>query len=137
MRPLVPADRPLYMEALGSLSPETLYTRFFASNRPADAVVQRLLDIDYIDHVAWVAVRAESPEEPSLGVGRLVAEPKDGSCAEFAVAVVDAHQRKGVGQLLMGTLGSVADTRGLATITGRVMTQNRRMRALCNKADAS
>jgi len=56
LHPQLPEDRELYLDALGSLSIESLWTRFFAARRPPDAVVERLLHIDYIDHVAWVAV---------------------------------------------------------------------------------
>jgi CRP-like cAMP-binding protein len=55
LQPQLPAHRELYLQALGSLSKEALRTRFFAARIPPDAVIERLLHIDYIDHVAWVA----------------------------------------------------------------------------------
>jgi CRP-like cAMP-binding protein len=137
LRPLLPGDRKLYVEALGSLSMETLRRRFFLAHRPPDAVVDRLLEIDYIDHVAWVAVDPAGDHVPPLGVGRLIVSARDPDEAEFAVGVVDAQQGRGLGTLLVGALGAVAAARGLATLTGQVLADNRPMRAICDRANAS
>jgi CRP-like cAMP-binding protein len=137
LRPLLPADRPRYLDALGKLSLETLRKRFFVAYRPPDSIVKRLIDIDYVDHVAWVAVDPAGPGAGPLGVCRLIVAANDPSAAEIAVGVVEAHQDRGLGALLVGTLGAVAQARGLATITGQVLDDNRPMRALCDKARAS
>jgi protein lysine acetyltransferase len=135
LHPLRPADRQLYLEALGSLSIESLRTRFFAARRPPDAVIERLIHIDYIDHVAWVAEPAGGG--PTLGIARFIVSAHDPSEAEVAIAIGDACQGKGLGRLLVGALGCVAQTRGLETFTAFVLSDNRAMRAVFDRANAS
>jgi len=136
LRPLLPADRPQYLAALGSMSLEAIRTRFFAARRPPDAVVARLIDIDYVDHVAWLALGADGARQP-LGVCRLVVAADDPRSAEIAVVVFEKHQGQGLGTLLVGALGAVANARKLAAIIGHVLADNRPMRAVFAKANAA
>lgn len=136
LRPLLPADRPLYLEAFGKLSIDTLRTRFFAARPPPDAVIERLIAIDYIDHVAWVAIDPADPRSP-FGIARLVVSQADAGSAELAVLVFEARQRRGLATLLVGALGAVAVARGLSTLVGQVLADNHAMRAVCVKARAS
>jgi RimJ/RimL family protein N-acetyltransferase len=137
LRPLLPADRPQYLAALGALSRETLRRRFFRSARPPDAVIERLIEIDYVDHVAWVAVGepGAEPDRP-LGVCRLITDAEDPKSAEVAIGVVDAHQGRGLGTVLVGALGVVAETRGLAQLEADVLEENQPMRAILDRAGA-
>jgi acetyltransferase len=134
LHPQRPADRELYVEALGSLSVEALRTRFFAARRPPDAVVERLTHIDYIDHVAWVADDADGLP---AGIGRFIVSAEDSAKAEIALGILDAYQGKGLGRLLVGTLGCAAQARGVAILTALVLADNRAMRAVFDKAHAS
>jgi CRP-like cAMP-binding protein len=136
LRPLLPSDRPRYLEALGNLSLETLRTRFFAPRKPPDAVVARLIDIDYIDHVAWLALDPADPRQP-LGICRMIVAAEDPRSAEIAVVVFEKHQGQGLGTLLVGALGVVARVRELAVIVGNLLADNRPMRAVVAKANAS
>ena len=137
LRPLLPADRAHYLEALGTFSRESLRRRFFGASRPPAAVIERLTHIDYVDHVAWVAVREDAGKpRQRLGVCRLVAEDGDPESAELAVGIPDAHQARGLGTLLVGTLGVVAETRGLEWITALVLDENRPMRAVFDHVGA-
>jgi CRP-like cAMP-binding protein len=135
LHPLRPADRALYLEALGSLSIDSLRTRFFAARRPPDAVIERLIHIDYIDHVAWVAEPAGGG--PALGIARFIVSARDPAEAEIALAIGDASQGQGLGRLLVGALGCVAQVRGLETLTAVVLSDNRAMRAVFDRAKAA
>jgi RimJ/RimL family protein N-acetyltransferase len=138
LHPLLPSDRKLYLEALGSLSLESLRTRFFAAHRPPDAVVERLINIDYIDHVAWVALEPrDAGGALPLGIARFIVAADDPAQAEIAIGIVDAYQGRGLGRLLVGTLGCVAQARGLETLTALVLSENLPMRAVFDKAKAS
>ena len=137
LQPQLPSHRDLYMNALGSLSQEALRTRFFAARLPPDAVLERLFHIDYIDHVAWVASESADPDARALGIARFIVSADDPTKAEIAITIIDDHQGQGLGRLLVGTLGCVAHARGLATFTALVLTENRAMRAVFDKAKAS
>jgi CRP-like cAMP-binding protein len=137
LHPLRPIDRQLYIEALGSLSLESLRTRFFAARRPPDSVVERLINIDYIDHVAWVCVEPDGARERPLGIARFIVSAGDAAEAEIAIGIVDAYQGRGLGRLLVGTVGCVGQARGLETFTALVLADNHAMRAVFDKAKAT
>jgi GNAT superfamily N-acetyltransferase len=62
---------------------------------------------------AWVASESAAPETRPLGIARFIVSGDDK--AEIAISIIDACQGKGLGRLLVGTLGCVAQARGLAT----------------------
>lgn len=137
LQPQLPAHRELYLAALGSLSKEALRTRFFAAHRPPDVVIERLLHLDYIDHVAWVASESPAPGARALGIARFIVSEVDPAKAEIAITIIDAYQGQGLGRLLVGTLGCVAQARGLTTFTALVLGENRAMRAVFDEAKAT
>jgi hypothetical protein len=54
-----------------------------------------LTEIDYWDHMAWVALDPTQPGQPGMGVARYVRMADDPAAAQAAVAVVDEHQGAG------------------------------------------
>jgi GNAT superfamily N-acetyltransferase len=137
LQPQLPAHRDLYRELIGSLSKESLRTRFFAAHKPPDAVLERLLHIDYIDHVAWVASESPAPDARPLGIARFIVAAEDPARAEIAITIIDDCQGKGLGRLLVGAMGCIAEARGLTTLTALVLAENRAMRAVFDKAKAA
>lgn len=113
-RPIVPEDKPLLQEGLSRLSPETRYLRFFS---PIDHFSQRqlryLTEIDYENHYAWVAINADAPESPGIGVARWVRLHDQPDLAEGAVVVADAYQGKGIGKTLLWLAAYSAIERGI------------------------
>lgn len=134
LRPLLPTDRASYLDLFGRVSIETLYKRFFTARRPPDAVIERLLHIDYVDHFAWVAIDAADPQSPA-GIFRLVVEKDEPGAAEIALAVVDGYQGRGLGTLFLAFAGAWAHARRLTTLTAHVLTENRAARALFGKLE--
>jgi CRP-like cAMP-binding protein len=137
LHPQLPAHRKLYFETLESLSKDALRMRFFAARRPPDAVLERLLHIDYIDHVAWVASDSAAPGAHPYGIARFIVSGADPTKAEIAIMIIDACQGRGLGRLLVGTLGCIGQQRGLAAFTALVLTENRAMRAVFDRAKAT
>lgn len=129
LRPIRPEDKQALVDGLGRLSPESRYRRFM---RPVTSLNERelryLTEIDYTDHFAWVAVSADpDSEHPGLGVARYVRDPKDPEVAEAAVAVVDDHQRLGLGTLLLSLLVRTALENGIRTFRSWVQADNVRV----------
>ena len=83
--------------------------------------------------MALIAVICENGHETEIGVARYSINP-DGRSGEFAIAVADAWQRKGVGSKLMQTLMDAARARGLEIMEGWVLAGNARMLALMHGA---
>ena len=51
-----------------------------------------------------MALVASAPDRRPIGIARFVRSPHDAACADVAVAVVDAWQRRGVGSMLLEAL---------------------------------
>ena len=100
IRALRPQDRDKMLAAVGRTSTQSLYRRFFAVRRHfTEAETSFFLDIDFVNHVALVAVIDEIGTPAIVGGGRYVVS-KSGQ-AEVAFAVVDQYQGQGIGAALM------------------------------------
>jgi GNAT superfamily N-acetyltransferase len=81
--------------------------------------------VDQQNHVAWIAVNPLLPNEPGLGIGRFVRRDDQPSVAEFALTVIDAAQRKGLGSAVLAVLYVLAQERDVRTFQGIVLRENR------------
>ncbi len=120
LSPLTRADRVLIEEGFDELSIETRYARFGQgvaglSSRELDY----LSDVDQHSHVAWGATL----DGELAGVGRYIV-PSPGDCAEFAVTVIDAHQRRGVGTALFQALAAIARDDGVHELCFEAQSDN-------------
>jgi CRP-like cAMP-binding protein/ribosomal protein S18 acetylase RimI-like enzyme len=134
-RPIVPSDRVAYAEAIGELSAQSLRRRFFTGGQPSAAMIDYLLHVDYIDHFVWVAFR---DDDPPLGVatGRYNRSLEQAEEAEIALAVVDSHQGRGIGKLMMGAIAVAAANAGVDRLVANVLEDNAPMRALLRAVGA-
>ena len=139
VRPAVPADRVLLVDAFGRLSPESRYRRFFA---PLQVIPEHLLDyltaIDYVDHFAWAALAGGADPDGSpigVGVSRYV-RLDDPEAAEMAVTVVDDWQGRGLGRILLDALVLEALENGITRFEGDVLSENRPMQELLRRTGA-
>src|SRR4029077_3985873 len=116
IRPIVPEDEPLLIDAVAAMSERSVYFRFFSPlKRLPDALAHRLAVVDYNDRFALVATTHKSSERI---VGVAWYDRVAGTeVAETAVAVVDAFQRRGLGSALLTILGKVARDHGIKTFT--------------------
>ncbi|HEX8099251.1 MAG TPA: GNAT family N-acetyltransferase [Actinomycetota bacterium] len=135
-RPVRPDDRQLIREAFERLSPESRYFRFMTPiSTLTDAQLEYLCDLDFIDHVAWVAVREDRPAE-GLGVARYVRVEEEPGVAEAAVAVIDEYHGLGLGTLLLALLAAVARSAGISAFRAYVLRDNARMRSVLEQLGA-
>jgi acetyltransferase len=130
IRPIRPEDRQIEKDFVHDLSDESRYFRFFNALRDlSEAALTRFTQVDYDKEMALIAVICENGRETEIGVARYSINP-DGKSCEFAIAVADAWQRKGVGSKLMQSLMDAARNRGLEIMEGWVLAGNTRMLAL-------
>jgi hypothetical protein len=96
-----PGDLDGWRAALGRTSAETRYFRFFAAKAEvSEKEAQYFLDIDFVEHVALVAVADENGSPTLIGGARYyVVEPGK---AEIAFGLIDEYQAKGIGTALNG-----------------------------------
>ena len=82
------------------------------------AMLAQLVDIDGCAHVAWLATVDGAP----AGIGRYVRT--DEGTVEVAFEVADAHQRKGLGTVLLDTITTVAAANGVRRVRATVLPRN-------------
>ena len=127
IRPIRPSDASLLIAHFNSLSPRSVYMRFFSPVKQlSQAMLVRLTQIDYDREVALVALIREGEEQKMVGVARVIFEP-NGKRGEFSVAVADQWQGKGMGASLLKRCLVYSADKGLEKVWGIVITENRQM----------
>lgn len=129
IRPIGLADAELEREFLKSLSPQTSNNRFMGQiAEPSEALIDQLVDIDYVNDVALGAFF----DGHLVGVSRYSVEEDRRSC-ELAIVVRDAWQRLGLGTLLLSDLIRIARERGLKKMHSNDFSENSGMHALAKQ----
>jgi acetyltransferase len=109
------------------LSEASRYKRLMGSLRePSPALIDRFVRVDYHHDMAFVAVVDQLGVERIIGVARYSAVP-DETDAEFAVAVADDWQSRGVGMTLLRLLFEYAKAQGVCRVHGLIFASNDRM----------
>ena len=123
IRPIRPEDEQLYERFMAVESLEDLRWRFFAPVKELDpALITRLTHIDYDRAMAFIALDERTGD--MLGVARLH-QTVPNETGEFAVIVRSDLKSHGLGWHLMQTLIDYARKRGLRSVQGQVMHDNR------------
>ena len=114
LRPILEADAERLVEFYSRVSEQSKYFRFFAPYPTlSDKDVARFTTVDNDRRVAFVVTLHST----IIGVGRYDAVGDDE--AEVAFLVEDAHQGRGVGQLLLEHLAQAGRERGIRTLRRR------------------
>lgn len=130
IRPIQPEDAELFVELFRTLSPTSVYFRFFRHMKElSPEMLAMLTQVDYDRHMALVALDESTTPERMLGVARIIGDP-DLSRTEFSIMVGDAWQGQGVGAQLLLNLLKVARQQGAQQIWGTVLRENTHMLAL-------
>lgn len=127
IRPIRPEDAEMEKEFVAHLSDESKYFRFMDTLRElTQSMLVRFTQIDYDREMAFVAVTEEDGKEVQVGVSRFVSNP-DGETVEFALAVADGWQKRGVGRKLMSAVIECARSKGYRAVVGDVLALNSKM----------
>jgi acetyltransferase len=133
IRPIRPEDAPLLVGLFESLSPRSVYLRFFTPLKQLPhSMLARFTQIDYDRHIALVALAESGPDEKMLGVARVIFG-RNLREAEFSVVVSDPWQGKGIGAALLRRCLRIARERGIEKVMGTVLAENTQMLALGRK----
>ncbi len=125
LRPILAADAERLVEFYSRVSEQSKYFRFFAPYPTlSDKDVTRFTTVDNDRRVAFVVTLHST----IIGVGRYDAVGDDE--AEVAFLVEDAHQGRGVGQLLLEHLAQAGRERGIRTFVADVLPSNSRMQQI-------
>jgi len=133
IRPIRPEDAPLLVDLFETLSPRSVYLRFFTPmKRLPHSMLALFTQIDYDRHIALAAMSESQPDEKMLGVARIILG-RNLREAEFSVVVSDPLQGKGIGASLLQRCLSIAKERGIQKVMGTVLAENTQMLALGRK----
>jgi RimJ/RimL family protein N-acetyltransferase len=124
VRPIRSDDKRLVADGLARLSEESAYRRFLGPKKGlTSAELRYLTEIDFRDHVAYVAVDRREPTA-LLGVARWVRSGADRQTAEFAFMVTDDLQGQGLGTALAEALAQAARERGVVRFVATTLPHN-------------
>jgi RimJ/RimL family protein N-acetyltransferase len=124
LRPVRSEDKSLFVTAIERLGPDSRYSRFLSPHgRLTGSELRYLTEIDHHEHEAIVALDARG--RGGIGVARFIRKAGAPDTAEFAFAVVDEWQGRGVGTALLHRLMERARDEGISRITATVLRSNR------------
>jgi GNAT superfamily N-acetyltransferase len=136
VRALRPEDRDGLVAAVGQISAQSIYRRFLTARRKfSDQEVSSAVNVDFVNHVALVAVVEENGASAIVGGGRyIVVNPGK---AEVAFVVIDKYQGLGIGTKLMRHLTAIARRAGLREFIADVLADNKEMLKVFGKSGLS
>jgi GNAT superfamily N-acetyltransferase len=123
IRALRPDDRTELVAAVHRTSARSRYRRFLGTKRDfTEKEIVFFVNVDFVNHVALVAVVEENGEPAIVAGGRyIVVRP---GTAEVAFAVIDKYQGQGIGSALMYHLVRLARDAGLKELVAEVLPDN-------------
>ncbi|MEP7158634.1 MAG: GNAT family N-acetyltransferase [Chloroflexota bacterium] len=131
IRPIRPADEPAMVRFHATLSPETVYSRYFEvlglDRRTEHDRLLRICRPEVGREVVLVAEEAFEGAWRIVAVGRL-SKSDDGSEGEFALLVGDRWQGRGIGSELLRRLVGVARAEGVRQVWAEMLGANQSMR---------
>ena len=133
IRPIRPSDADLLIAHFYSLSPRSVYMRFFTPLKElSKRSLIRLTQVDYDREIALVALMGKGDTRKMVGVCRIIMGA-DHSMGEFAMAISDDWQGMGIGSSLLIQCLKGAGQMGLKRVMGLVLAENRQMLQLGRK----
>jgi acetyltransferase len=133
IRPIRPSDADLLIDHFNSLSKRSIYMRFFSPlKRLSKQMLIRLTQTDYDREIALVALMGKDRNKKIVGVCRIIVYP-DRDHAEFALAISDEWQGKGIGACLLKQCLKAARHLKIKYVLGLVLAENTQMLKLGKK----
>jgi protein lysine acetyltransferase len=133
LRPGLHDDRAALNAGIAAMSKESLRRRFFSGGMPPQSVIDKLLDVDYVDHFAWVAIDGSDVDHEIVGSARFFRSTVDAESADVSFGVIDKAQRRGIGHVLVEAIGIAASAAGIRRLTADVLRENEAMRSLLRR----
>jgi hypothetical protein len=105
IRAIQMGDATLMREGIGQLSAHSRYLRFFSRQTvPTDSVIQKLVDVDGDNHLAWGALLTGHSQTSAIGAVHVFRSGAQSNTGELSFAFGDAYHGLGLARLLMAVL---------------------------------
>lgn len=137
IRPIRPEDEPLMAAFNRTLSPYSIYLRYFHPISPQQLTsheqLASLTFIDYDREMSLVAERTDARGRKEIvGMGQLT-KLQGTNDAEFSVLISDDYQRVGLGTELLRQLLIIGRDEKLDHVVAEILPENEGMRRICTK----
>lgn len=135
VRPAITSDAPRLQDLFFRLRPEDVYTRFFRKldSLPLDKA-EHLCSVGYETEMSFVAVVGDMEDEKVIGTSSYFVDEST-KLADVAYIVDPEWQGVGLGRLLQDRTVSYAREHGVLGFTADVLTENKAMMAVMQRAD--
>jgi RimJ/RimL family protein N-acetyltransferase len=128
VRAIRPDDKTAILQGIGLFSDASLYKRFHgAKSSLTDQELKFYTEIDYLHHVALLAVLKNNDQ--AIGGGRFIAcdEALPSRSAEMSFVVADEYQGLGLGTIILKHLIHIARDTGISILEAEVLGENTAM----------
>jgi acetyltransferase len=137
IRPIRPEDEPLMASFNRTISPYSIYLRYFHPVSPTQLVshdqLAALCFVDYDREMALVAeLKNGSGHREIVGMGQLT-KLQGTNEGEFALLINDKYQRTGLGTELLSRLLDIGRDEELDKVVAEILPENEGMRRVCTK----
>lgn len=131
----LPGDTERLIRMFFQLSDDTRYYYFFSGVPATDHWAQRFTALGVANGNTSYVLVAQA-EDDLVGLARFDRGP-DPSTAEVGIILADGWQSRGLGRYMLTRLSEEAYQRGITTLTGRILGENRRALALARRVFSS
>jgi acetyltransferase len=137
IRAIRPEDEPLMASFNRTISPYSIYLRYFHPISPTQLVSHdQLAALCFVDYNREMALVAEKKNERGgveiVGMGQLT-QLQGANEGEFALLINDQYQRTGLGTELLARLLDIGRDEGLEKVVAEILPENEGMRRVCTK----
>ena len=131
IRAIRPSDKERLREHSTHLSTRSVYFRFLGpKKRLTDKDLTLFTDLDFVNRVALVVTLGRGEDEKIIGVGRYAIVSNEGDpvrSAELGFTVIDEHQKRGIGSLLLQHLMKIGRRQEIHQFEAEVLADNKAM----------
>lgn len=125
VRTIRPSDEQRMRDGIAQLSAQSRYLRFFSGQRmPPDPIVERLIEADGHDHIAWGAILTSDEAKPAIGAVHVFREEAEIRTGEFSVAIVDAYHGLGLARILTAVILINCCVEGITSLDVHMLHEN-------------
>jgi acetate---CoA ligase (ADP-forming) len=128
IRDLRPDDKARLLAHFQGLGVQSRYFRFLGIKKSlSESELRAFTELDFVGRAALVATLRDRDDERIIGVARYAVAPDARERAEVGFAVLDEHQGRGIGTVLLEHLATVARANGITEFEADVLGENNRM----------
>lgn len=125
LRSIRQSDEERMREGIRRLSEQSRYMRFFSVQpMPSDPVIDRLLEVDGHDHIAWGAIHLDGAGNPAVGAVHAIRSENHPHAGEFSVAVLDDYHGLGLARMLTTVLLIHCEVEAMCELEVQTLAEN-------------